>query len=202
MSEKQYEASSRVISERDELVLDLLREQTVQPLERPTDPVQNCLNRATQALLGRQANDGHWRFDLEADATIPSEYVLLQHFLGRRNGEREEKIARYLRRRQNRNGSWSLYHGGPGDMSATVKAYFALKLMGHSVDAPYMVRARQCLEQWRGGIGQRVHAHRSPLGRVPWRTVPAMPVGIMFLRAGGFQPEQGVVLVALRSCPC
>ena len=60
----------------------------------------------------------------------------------RENPEREMKIGRYLRGRQNRNGSWSLYHGGPGDMSATVKAYFALKLMGHSVDAPYMVRAR------------------------------------------------------------
>ena len=120
----------------------ILEPRVVQPLERAADAIQQCLNRAAQALLGRQANDGHWRFDVEADATIPSEYILLQHFLGRDNKEREEKLERYMRRRQNRNGSWSLYHGGPGDMSATVKAYFALKLIGVSPDAPHMVRAR------------------------------------------------------------
>jgi len=133
MIEERQKAYSRVVTEHDvEVQPGLWRERTVKPLERAVDAVQDCLNRASQALLGRQANDGHWRFDLEADATIPSEYILLQHFLGRSNKEREEGITRYLRRRQNRNGSWSLYHGGPGDMSATVKAYFALKMMGQS----------------------------------------------------------------------
>ena len=183
MSEEQYQANFRVASHHDELVLDILREQLVQPLERSADPKQACLNRATQALLDRQASDGHWRFDLEADATIPSEYILLQHFLQRRNPERAEKIARYLRRRQNRNGSWSLYHGGPGDMSATVKAYFALKLMGHSLDAPYMVRCRHWVLS-NGGAGTVNVFTRIALaifGQLPWRTVPAMPVEIMFL---------------------
>ncbi len=152
-------------------------------LDRPFDPVQDCLNRASQALLGRQAEDGHWRFDLEADATIPSEYILLQHYLGKSDKVRGEKIARYLRRRQNRNGSWSLYHGGPGDMSATVKAYFALKLMGHSVDAPYMVRARRYVLTNGGAETVNVFTRitLAIFGQLPWRTVPAMPVEIMFL---------------------
>jgi squalene-hopene/tetraprenyl-beta-curcumene cyclase len=162
---------------------NVLEGQTVHALNRQVDPLQDCLNRAAQALLGRQADDGHWRFDLEADATIPSEYVLLQHFLGRSNKTREEKISRYLRRRQSRNGSWSLYHGGPGDMSATVKAYFALKVMGHSVDAPYMVRARRYVLTNGGAETVNVFTRitLAIFGQLPWRTVPAMPVEIMFL---------------------
>lgn len=184
MIEEQLQAQSRATEQRDPILASaILHEQTVQPLERRGDPVQTSLNRAAQALLERQAEDGHWRFDLEADATIPSEYVLLQHFLGRKNPEREVKIARYLRRRQNRNGSWALYHGGPGDLSATVKAYFALKLMGHSVDAPYMVRARRWVLNNGGAEAANVFTRitLAIFGQVPWRTVPAMPVEIMFL---------------------
>jgi squalene-hopene/tetraprenyl-beta-curcumene cyclase len=180
MIEHRTETQARVVAEQ---VAGVLERQTVHPLERAADPVQECLNRAAQALLGRQAEDGHWRFDLEADATIPSEYILLQHFLGRSNKAREEGISRYLRRRQNRSGSWSLYHGGPGDMSATVKAYFALKLMGHSADAPYMVRARHWVLT--NGGAEKVNVFTrialAIFGQLPWRTVPAMPVEIMFL---------------------
>ncbi len=184
MIEERQKAYSRVVTEHDvEVQPGLWRERTVKPLERAVDAVQDCLNRASQALLGRQANDGHWRFDLEADATIPSEYILLQHFLGRSNKEREEGITRYLRRRQNRNGSWSLYHGGPGDMSATVKAYFALKMMGQSPDAPFMVRARAWVLA--NGGAEKVNVFTrialAVFGQLPWRTVPAMPVEIMFL---------------------
>ncbi len=162
---------------------DILREHAVHFLDRPVDPVQDSLNRAAQALLGRQGDDGHWRFDLEADATIPSEYIFLQHFLGRSNPVREEKIANYLRRRQNRNGSWALYHGGPGDMSATVKAYFAFKMIGHSVDAPHMVRARRWVLTNGGAESVNVFTRitLALFGQLPWRTVPAMPVEIMFL---------------------
>ncbi|MGE0486919.1 MAG: squalene--hopene cyclase [Gammaproteobacteria bacterium] len=184
MIEEQYQASSRILSAQAEaLGAEILREQAMHALERPSDPLQAGLSRAAQALLGRQADDGHWRFDLEADATIPSEYILLQHFLKRRNKEREEKISRYLRRRQNRNGSWSLYHGGPGEMSATVKAYFALKLMGHSVDAPYMVRARHWVHSNGGAESVNVFTRitLALFGQLPWRTVPAMPVEIMLL---------------------
>lgn len=168
--------------------VDVLTTPTVHPLERKTDPLQEALNRAAEALMNHQDEDGHWRFDLEADATIPSEYVFLQRFLGKTNPPREEKIGRYLRRRQNRNGSWSLYHGGPGDMSATVKTYFAFKMMGHSVDAPHMVRARHWILSNGGAESVNVFTRiaLAIFGQMPWRTVPAMPVEIMFLPSWWF----------------
>ena len=185
MIEERQKSYARVMADEgsDPRRSSVLAQRVVLPMERAADAVQDCLNRGAQALLGHQANDGHWRFDLEADATIPSEYILLQHFLGRSHKERGEKLARYLRRRQNRNGSWSLYHGGPGDMSATVKAYFALKLVGVSIDAPHVVRARHWVIS-NGGAGKVNVFTRITLaifGQLPWRTVPAMPVEIMFL---------------------
>jgi len=85
------------------------------------------------ALLGEQQGDGHFVFELEADTTIPSEYVLLRHFLGEIDAAREEKIGRYVRTLQNADGSWPLFHGGAGDISASVKAYWALKLIGDDI---------------------------------------------------------------------
>src|ERR1700676_1752998 len=97
--------------------------------------------RATDALLKLQRTDGHWVFELEADATIPAEYVLFVHYLGEpANLELERKIGVYLRRIQGEHGGWPLYHGGALDVSATVKAYFALKMIGDDVDAPHMVQ--------------------------------------------------------------
>ena len=101
------------------------------------------LGDATAALLKQQRDDGHWVFELEADATIPSEYVLLVHYLAETpNLELERKIGVYLRRIQGDHGGWPLFHGGAFDISATVKAYFALKMIGDDIDAPHMARAR------------------------------------------------------------
>jgi hypothetical protein len=100
-------------------VADLLKPQPIHSLEPAGDPAQSTLTKATRALMARQHKDGHWRFDLEADATIPSEYLMLHYFMGTVDAVREKRIAVYLRRRQHENGSWSLYEGGPGDISAT-----------------------------------------------------------------------------------
>src|SRR5216684_7712372 len=90
---------------------------------------------ATRALLGCRQSDGHWVFELEADCTIPAEYVLLGHFLGEPvDGELERKIANYLRRVQGGHGGWPLVHDGDFDMSASVKSYFALKMIGDPAD--------------------------------------------------------------------
>ena len=106
--------------------------------------VEATIRGATAALLDQQRDDGHWVFELEADATIPAEYVLLVHYLAETpNLELERKIGVYLRRIQADHGGWPLYHGGPFDISATVKAYFALKMIGDDIAAPHMVaRAR------------------------------------------------------------
>src|SRR3569833_75696 len=106
--------------------------------------VEKLIARATKALLGVQKPDGHFVFELEADATIPSEFILLKHYLGEPEDlELERKIGVYLRRIQGEHGGWPLYHNGAFDISASVKAYFCLKMIGDDVDAPHMVRARE-----------------------------------------------------------
>src|SRR6202043_1167369 len=139
---------------------------------------------ATRALLGYQKPDGHWVFELEADSTIPAEYVLLRHYLGEPvDAVLEAKIANYLRRVQGTHGGWPLVHDGDFDMSASVKAYFALKMIGDSPDAPHMVRAREAILA-RGGAKQSNVFTRvllSLYGVLKWNSVPVLPVEIMLL---------------------
>src|SRR6476660_8686118 len=122
------------------------------------DPVlEQRIEAATNALLDRQQPDGHWIFALEADATIPAEYVLMRHFLAEPvDAELEGKIANYLRRIQGAHGGWPLVHDGAFDMSATVKAYFALKMIGDDIDAPHMKRAREAVLERGGAIRANV----------------------------------------------
>ena len=105
--------------------------------------IEKTIRVASEALLARQQPDGHWVFELETDATIPAEYVLIRHYLGEPvDADLEAKIANYLRRRQGAHDGWPLFHDGEFDMSASVKAYFALKMIGEDVEAPHMRRAR------------------------------------------------------------
>ena len=139
---------------------------------------------ATRALLATQRADGHFLFELEADATIPAEYVLLRHYLGEPvDAVLEQKIAVYLRRIQGAHGGWPLFRDGEFDMSATVKAYFALKMIGDTPQAPHMHRAREAM-RLRGGAERANVFTRCLLalyGIVPWGAVPEMPVEIMLL---------------------
>jgi squalene-hopene/tetraprenyl-beta-curcumene cyclase len=142
---------------------------------------------AREALKDRQQDDGHWIFEFEADATIPAEYILLQHFLGaldpRFTEEVQPKIANYLRDVQSAHGGWPLFHDGEFDMSATVKAYYALKLAGDDPEAPHMARAREAVLA-RGGARRGNVFTRIALalfGQVPWRAVPVMPIEITLL---------------------
>lgn len=139
---------------------------------------------ATQALLDDQRPDGHWVFELEADVTIPAEYVLLRHYLAEPvDAELERKIAIYLRRTQGAHGGWPLFHDGAFDMSASVKAYFALKMIGDSIDAPHLVRAREAIRSHGGAARSNVFTKLllALFGFIRWRAVPAMPVEIMLL---------------------
>ena len=142
------------------------------------------IDSATNALLACQRPDGHFQFALEADATVPAEYVLFRHYLGEPvDAAREAGIAAYLRRIQCSHGGWSLLTDGAFDMSATVKAYFALKMIGDSPQAEHMRRARDAV-RLRGGAERSNVFTRCLLalyGIVPWRAVPVMPVEIMLL---------------------
>ncbi len=142
------------------------------------------IDSATRALLARQQADGHFVFELEADATIPAEYVLLRHYLAEPvDTALEQKIAAYLRRVQGTHGGWPLFQDGDFDMSASVKAYFALKMVGDAPDAAHMRRAREAILA-RGGAARTNVFTRLMLalfGFIPWRAVPVMPVEIMLL---------------------
>src|SRR6202042_3004350 len=149
-----------------------------------TDSLERSIASATQALLARQRPDGHWVFELEADAPIPAEYVLLRHYLGEPvDAALEQKIAVYLRRIQGAHGGWPLFADGDLDVSATVKAYFALKMIGDSIDADHMRRAREAVRA-RGGAARANVFTRIMLalfGFIPWRAVPVMPVETVLL---------------------
>jgi squalene-hopene/tetraprenyl-beta-curcumene cyclase len=138
---------------------------------------------ARDAMLATQTSQGFWLFELEADATIPAEYIMMMHFLDEIDASLEAKIAAYLRSHQADHGGWPLYHGGEFNMSCTVKAYFALKLAGDDIQAPHMVRARAAILE-RGGAARANVFTRIALalfGEVPWRGVPYIPVEIMLL---------------------
>ncbi len=139
---------------------------------------------ATEALLASRQPDGHWCFELEADATIPAEYVLLVHYLAETPDlELEAKIGRYLRRIQGEHGGWSLFFAGPFDMSASVKAYFALKMIGDDPSEPHMVRAREAILAAGGAARANVFTRiqLALYGEIPWSEVPTMPVEMILL---------------------
>jgi squalene-hopene/tetraprenyl-beta-curcumene cyclase len=149
-----------------------------------SDKLEASIASATQALCALQRADGHFVFELEADATIPAEYVLLRHYLAEPvNAELEQKIARYLRRIQSPDGGWPLFYAGTSDISASVKAYFSLKMIGDPVDTPHMARARRWILAHGGGANSNVFTRNllALYGAIPWRGVPVMPVEIMLL---------------------
>jgi squalene-hopene/tetraprenyl-beta-curcumene cyclase len=146
--------------------------------------LNESIRRTRDRFLNIQNEKGYWVFDLEADATIPSEYILLQRFLEREiSGDLKVRIANYLRNRQLQSGGWPLYYEGDGNISASIKAYFALKQLGDSPDAPHMVRARDFVLE-KGGAAEANVFTRIMLalfGQIPWGTTPAMPIEIMLL---------------------
>ncbi|WP_118184232.1 squalene--hopene cyclase [Paraburkholderia phosphatilytica] len=149
-----------------------------------TAALEQSVLRATDAILADQHADGHWLYELEADATIPAEYVLLVHYLGEKaNLELEQKIARYLRRIQLPGGGWPLFTDGAMDISASVKAYFALKMIGDAEDTEHMLRARDAILAAGGAEGANVFTRilLALFGVVTWYAVPMMPVEIMML---------------------
>ena len=155
---------------------------------RPTPPMADTaladsVARAAAMLAALQKPDGHFVFELEADATIPAEYVLLEHFLDRIDPALEGRIGTYLRAIQGAHGGWPLFHDGAFDLSASVKAYFALKAIGDAPDAPHMARARAAILAAGGAARTNVftRAQLALFGAVPWRAVPVMPVEIMHL---------------------
>ena len=145
--------------------------------------VDDAARLGSEALFKLQRDDGHWSFELEADATIPAEYILLDHFLGTIKQPLHERMANYLREIQEEHGGWPLFHRGGFNISASVKAYFALKCVGDDVNAPHMERARAAILKAGGAATSNVFTRiqMALFGAVPWRAVPVMPIEIILL---------------------
>ncbi len=148
------------------------------------DDLDRSIAAATSALLKEQRPDGHFVFELEADVSITAEYILFKHYFGEPpRRELEAKFGTYLRGEQGVHGGWALFKDGPFNVSSSVKAYFALKIMGDAPDAPHMQRARTAILA-HGGVARTNVFTRALLalfGVVPWDNVPVMPVEIMHL---------------------
>src|SRR5262245_34730606 len=145
--------------------------------------VAAAIHRAQEHLLDLQDPAGFWLGELEADATITSEYLLLRHLVGTPDPGLEAKAVRYIRERQTADGSWNLYEAGAGDVSASIKAYFALKMAGVPPGDGAMVRARRWILDHGGPVQANVFTKitLALFGQYPWGGVPAMPVEIMLL---------------------
>ena len=145
--------------------------------------LDHAIQHAADALAGLQHPDGYWCFQLEADCTIPAEYILMMHYMDEIDEPLEGKLASYLRARQGKDGGWPLYYGGRSEISCSVKAYYALKLAGDSPDLPHMVQARETILRL-GGASQVNVFTRIALAifaQLPWRAVPFLPVECMLL---------------------
>ena len=148
----------------------------------PSQPdFHSAIDRAVRALSDRQQADGHFVFELEADAAIPAEYILLKHYLDERDPAMEARVATYLRRTQEEHGGWPMLARGRLNLSASVKAYFALKAAGDDPQAPHMVRARTAILEAGGAVNVNMFTRitLALFGIIPWRAVPVMPVELM-----------------------
>src|SRR5262245_32638192 len=145
--------------------------------------VDSAIARAQEALLQGQAPEGHWVGELEANTTITSAYLLFCHLTERGDRERERKMVTYLRREQLPDGGFSIYYRGPANLSATIKAYFAMKVAGVPVDDPAMAAARRSIRSLGGPPEADVFTKilLALFGEYDWSGIPAMPVEIMLL---------------------
>ena len=145
--------------------------------------IARAVTRAQENLLRQRKPDGHWCGELIVDSTLCSDYILFMHWCGEVDAHLQRRCVRHILKRQLPDGGWSIYHGGPSEINASAKAYFALKLAGCSVDAPFMQEARATIMRL-GGIPQMntfSKLYLALLGQFPWKYLPAIPVEMVLL---------------------
>ena len=161
-----------------------LREKQAAGLQKQAvDPLTHAIGRAQQNLLRLQHSEGYWVGELFVDSTLCSDYILYMHWADEVDLVLQEKCVAHVRRRQLDDGGWNIYEGGPSEVSATVKAYFALKLAGHAPSQPWMQEARACILRLGGIPKMNTYAklYLALLGQFPWKYLPVVPLEIMFM---------------------
>lgn len=142
-----------------------------------------AIKRAQENLLRQQQTDGHWCGELLVDSTLCSDFVLFMHWAGELDEQMQERCVHHILKRQLPDGGWNIYHGGPSEINASVKAYFALKLAGYSPDLPFMSEARASILRL-GGIPRMntfSKLYLALLGQFPWKYLPTIPVEMVLL---------------------
>src|SRR5262245_42368061 len=152
-------------------------------LAAPSSRLLAAIERSRDHLLSRQAPEGFWVGELEGDTILESEYILLLAYLGQGQSATARRCANYMLQKQLPEGGWALYPGGPLEISASVKAYWTLKIVGHSTDAEYMVRAREAIRQAGGAeaVNSFTRYYFALLGVIPYDKCPAVPPEIVLL---------------------
>jgi squalene-hopene/tetraprenyl-beta-curcumene cyclase len=151
--------------------------------ENWAERVEKALENGANYLLSVQAEEGYWHGELEADTTLESDYIYYLYVLGKADPERVAKLANYVRRKQLPDGGWPIYPGGPSELNATCKAYFALKLAGDAPDSAHLTKARDVIHKL-GGLehtNSYVRFYLALVGAVGWELVPAIPPELMLL---------------------
>ena len=150
-------------------------------LKKIINSFESQLDKKSKQQNKNRLSEGCFVYELEADSTIPSEYILLMHFLGEINLDLEKKIKNYLLSKQNKDGGWPLYYDGESNVSASVKAYYALKLSGVSPNNKLMKLAKEFIIK-NGGAEQSNVFTRITLaqfGQISWEAIPFMPIEII-----------------------
>jgi len=147
------------------------------------EALEQAIERGADHLLSLQYEAGYWLGELQADTTLESDYIYYLHVLGQAEPERIAKLANYVRQRQLADGGWSIYPGGPSELNATCKAYFALKLAGDATNSPHMTQACATVHRL-GGLERTnsyVRFYLALVGALGWELVPAILPELMLL---------------------
>jgi squalene-hopene/tetraprenyl-beta-curcumene cyclase len=147
------------------------------------EEILQAIKLTREYYLGRQEKDGYWWCELESNVTISAEYMLLLHFLGLKDSERDRKIALHILRNQRSDGTWAIHWGGEGDLSTTIEAYVALKVAGYSADDERLRKARAFILEQGGVEESRVFTKifLAIFGEFDWSAIPSIPVEINLL---------------------
>ena len=167
----------------DVIALPSARPDLAQSYSATDAEIAQAISRAQENLLRQQQADGHWCGELLVDSTLCSDYVLFMHWCGEVDTQLQQRCVHHIVKRQLLDGGWNIFHGGPSEINASVKAYFALKLAGYSADAPFMQEARANIMRL-GGIPQMntfSKLYLALLGQFPWKYLPTIPVEMVLL---------------------
>ena len=167
--------------------MDISTRHDVPALDPSAEPLRDAIARATDALFALQQPGGYWWAELESNVTITAEVMLLHYVWGTFDRVPRERAERYLRGEQRAHGGWELAYGDGGELSATVEAYLALRMLGVARDDPALVRARAFVLA-RGGVARTrvlTKMHLALMGAYPWALLPSIPPWLMLLPGRG-----------------